>query len=580
LFGATSVPPIRVTRVTAALAANCQNGVVKYATLRRLRRLSQVVFLLAFVLLLLQTEFRGSLRSSAAEIHLAYPVRLFFELDPLVGISNALASRALYRGLLWCLLIVIPTLFLGRFFCGWVCPMGTLNHFFGSLKSETKLGKQLIESNRYKRWQTTKYYILIGTLIAALLGTGVVGWLDPFSLLTRSFSLSILPAFNYVANVSLKAAENADSTVLRQVGGGLHAVLNAVVLSFKQPHFRQGLVIGLLFLFILVLNFRVSRFFCRALCPLGALLGVLSRWSILGLQKHAVACDSCTRCLLRCQGGDDPIGGVPWRKAECHLCLNCIGECPNQGLEFRFFPQEQTVAVGPNLARRKTLTGLAAGVAVIPLLRSTTAFVAEKDERLLRPPGSLEESDFLARCVRCGECMKVCPNNALHPALSEAGLEGIWTPVVVPRVGYCEPSCVLCSEVCPTGAIWETSPKSKGWAVGMSNDTQPIRIGTAFYDRGRCLPWAMASECIVCEEWCPTSPKAIYLQPAEVIDAKGQAKILKQPRVDPERCVGCGACEYACPVHDRPAVYVTSIGESRSKTNQILLNQQRKSARS
>ena len=555
---------------------------MKYATLRRLRRLCQIAFLLVFVLLLSRTEFRGSLRSSAGEIHLGYPVRLFFELDPLIAISNALASRALYRGLLWSLLIIIPTLFVGRFFCGWVCPMGTLNHFFGSLKSENKRGKLLIDSNRYKRWQTTKYYILVATLMAALLGTGLVGWLDPFSFLTRSISLSILPAFNYLTNASLTVAENADSGVVRQIGGGLHALLNAAVLSFKQPHFRQGLTLGLIFICIMALNLRVTRFFCRALCPLGALLGALSRWSILSLRKDAAACDDCNRCLRHCQGGDDPIGGVPWHQAECHLCLNCIGECPHQGLEFKFFPklENHAVALGPNLARRKALTALATGAVAIPLVRSATAFAVEKDERLIRPPGALEESDFLARCIRCGECMKVCPNNALHPALTEAGLEGIWTPVVVPRVGYCEPSCVLCSDVCPTGAIWETSPQSKGWVVDVSANTQPIRIGTAFYDRGRCLPWAMATECIVCEEWCPTSPKAIYLQPAEVTDAKGQTKVLKQPRVDPAHCVGCGACEHACPLQDRPAIYVTSIGESRSRTNQILLNQRRSIARS
>jgi len=160
--------------------------------------------------------------------------------------------------------------------------------------------------------------------------------------------------------------------------------------------------------------------------------------------------------------------------------------------------------------------------------------------------------------------------------MSETGLEGLWTPILVPRIGYCEPSCVLCSQACPTGAIWEITPQDKGWAVGVSSDAKPIHIGTAFYDHGRCLPWAMATECIVCEEWCPTSPKAIYLQPAEVIDAKGQRKTLKQPRVDPARCVGCGACEYACPLQDRPAIYITSIGETRSTTNQILLNQRRK----
>jgi formate hydrogenlyase subunit 6/NADH:ubiquinone oxidoreductase subunit I len=173
--------------------------------------------------------------------------------------------------------------------------------------------------------------------------------------------------------------------------------------------------------------------------------------------------------------------------------------------------------------------------------------------------------------------MKVCPNNALHPALGEAGLEGLWTPVLVPRIGYCETSCVLCSQVCPTGAIWEITPREKGWSAPDGQPaSKPIRIGTAFFDRGRCLPWAMATECIVCEEWCPTSPKAIYLRPAEITRPDGKTVVVRQPWVNPELCVGCGACEYACPVRDRPAVYVTSVGESRSRTNQILLEQRRR----
>jgi polyferredoxin len=126
-------------------------------------------------------------------------VRLFFEWDPLVALANALAGHALYRGLLWSLLILLPTLFLGRFFCGWICPMGTLQHFVGNMPSEAKRGKQRIEANRYKRWQTGKYVVLIAGLVAACFGSAAIGWLDPFSLLVRSFGLSLLPAFNFAA---------------------------------------------------------------------------------------------------------------------------------------------------------------------------------------------------------------------------------------------------------------------------------------------------------------------------------------------------------------------------------------------
>ncbi len=535
-----------------------------------LRTISQICFSALFLGLLVATSLRPE-PGAASEIHLRGPVRLFFEWDPLVALVNALAGHALYRGLLWSLVILVPTLFLGRFFCGWICPLGALQHWVSSWPSESKRGKQRIESNRYKRWQTWKYVLLIGGLAAAATGSAAIGWFDPFSVLVRSLGLSLLPAGNLAVGSLLTQMEHSSLPWVQGVGTHLHFILRHVLLDFRQPHFMQGAFLGILFLLILFASLRVTRFWCRALCPLGALLGAASRWSILGLHKDPEACDKCNRCLLDCQGGDDPIGGVPWRKSECLLCTNCVGSCPHSALTFRFFRREREV-VSPDLGRRRTITGIAAGAAAVPLMRATAGSGKSRHERLIRPPGSLDEPDFLSRCIRCGECMKVCPNTSLHPALIEAGLEGLWTPKLVPRIGYCEPSCVLCSEVCPTGAIWPITPTEKGWVEGVGQNKQPVRLGMASYDRGRCLPWALATECIVCEEWCPVSPKAIYVEEAEVVDSTGQKKTLKQPRIDPSRCVGCGACEYACPLQEHPAVYVTSIGESRSPSAQILLN--------
>lgn len=557
---------------TSALKSR-SGGAYNQSTLRlaKLRRWSQILFFALFVFLLARTEFRGSFRAAGAEIRLPYPVSIFLQADPLVALTNVLAGFSLYPGLLWCLVILIPTFFLGRFFCGWICPLGTLNHFVSSWKSEAKRGRRLIESNRYKPWHRWKYFVLLAAVAAALAGSGLAGWVDPIPLLIRSLALSVFPALQWAVDGLLELLYRTDSWPLALTAEGLGFLFHNTLLSFRALHFNQAFLLGLILIVILVLNLRVTRLWCRALCPLGALLGLASRWAILGLEKRQAACGDCNRCQLHCQGGDDPMPGARWRKTECHLCFNCLADCPEAGLKFRFFPNLGDAVERPDLKRRHALGSLGAGLVAVPLLRAAPVLTAGGHELRIRPPGALAEEQFLARCIRCGQCMKVCPNNALHPALTEAGLEGLWTPVLVPRIGYCETSCVLCGQVCPTGAIWEITPQEKGWSNGDKKPAKPVRIGTAFIDRGRCLPWAMATECIVCEEWCPTSPKAIYLKPAEAPGPDGKVVAVRQPWVNPEICIGCGACEYACPVLDRPAIYVTSVGESRSRANQILL---------
>jgi ferredoxin len=282
---------------------------------------------------------------------------------------------------------------------------------------------------------------------------------------------------------------------------------------------------------------------------------------------------------LHCQGADSPQGGVKWRQDECHMCMNCETACPEDVIKFRFLPGRQSARVVPDTGRRTALASVGAGLVGVTAARVADAgsLDANYDPRVIRPPGAVEERGFLERCIRCAECMKVCPNNALHPAFFEAGVEGIWTPILIPRIGYCEPSCVLCGDVCPTGAIQKISEKEK---LGLGQP--PVKIGTAFYDQGRCLPWSMGTPCIVCEEFCPTSPKAIWVEEVEqqVRTAEpgpgGEPPPMKtvqlqRPHVDPALCIGCGACEKVCPVQDKPAVYVTSIGETRSKSNVILL---------
>lgn len=551
---------------------------------RNLRRISQLLFFAIFFWLILKTTFEVNFSpADATEIHLPYPVSIALEFDPLVALATILSSGTLYKGLLWSLVILIPTIFFGRFFCGWVCPMGTLNHWVSEIPSERtrRKGAGKIRTNRYMKYQRIKYYILLIFLAAALMGTLQIGLLDPLALLARSIGTVILPMLHTAADATLGWVKGLGWPMLARVAQAGYDFVAPLFLTYRQSFFHTILTIGTLFFVILILNRIFTRFWCRGICPLGALLGIFSRYPVLGLQKDEQSCTHCGLCSLSCQGADDPEIGLKWRQTECHLCLNCQATCPEGSLKFKLFPNQKVTKENPagtteiDITRRKAALSVASGLLLFPLFRSGDAFAVNANPRLVRPPGSLPEEEFAAKCIRCGQCMRVCPNNALHPTFLEAGLESMWSPILIAKIGYCEPTCTLCGQVCPTGAIMELSLKEK---VG-DKDTPPNRIGTAFIDRGRCLPWAMATPCIVCEEWCPTSPKAIYLKEETVYDSRGKAVAVKLPYVDPHLCTGCGACEFACPITDQAAIYLTSAGETRSVKNQFLLEKNRKKSR-
>jgi formate hydrogenlyase subunit 6/NADH:ubiquinone oxidoreductase subunit I len=285
------------------------------------------------------------------------------------------------------------------------------------------------------------------------------------------------------------------------------------------------------------------------------------------VSKAAGMCTDCEACGADCAGAADPQGTV--RAAECLLCMNCVdGGCPKGALSYGLLPLTGVTAA-VSLGRRRCLSVAASAFAAVPLLRASDPGLSRPDPKRIRPPGALDEDDFLARCLKCGACMKACPTGGLQPALAEAGLLGLWSPVLVPRQGWCEQACVLCGQVCPTGAIRTLSLAEK---VGEKPYPEPVRIGSAAFDKGRCLPWANDTECIVCEEVCPTPEKAIYLKLETVTLRDGSQKTLKRPYVDLKKCVGCGICEARCPVFDLAGVRVSAVGETRSTKNRVILS--------
>jgi polyferredoxin len=514
----------------------------KHRALQLLRVAVQAVFLGLFLKLLLGTRFSGEDYIGNVEV--------FFHFDPLLGVVSFLASRQVLAFFGLAAVTVVVTALLGRVACGWVCPLGTVHQFFSWLFKKTKMVRPKKPAVG-GLW--VKYAVLVFVLVSAVFTLDLVGLFDPLSFLTRTVTTAVIPAFAQAASAGVGGLY---ALKLDAFGDGLTQAVERLTLNGT---FGQGFFIGLLFLGALLLNLERERFWCRSVCPTGALLGLLSRWNLFKVKVDEARCTKCNLCSTHCQTQASPFPNKEWKSSECVYCETCAAVCPTKAVTFPLrWKREPPPAV--DFSKRRVLATAALAAASVPFFRISKARKRAHD-RLIRPPGSLAEDAFLAKCVKCGQCMKACPTNGLQPALSEAGPEGLWTPVLVPKVGYCEYYCSLCSQVCPTGAIKELTIPEK----------TVVRIGTAWVNKNRCLPYFLGRPCIVCEEHCPTSPKAIKFVLVEATRPDGTTAVQKAPVIDLDLCIGCGICETKCPVVDDPAIYVTSVGESRSKTNQLLL---------
>ncbi len=544
---------------------------------RPLRRAVQLIVLALFLLVLI---------NASAPMRFPVPVDFFLDLSPLNALVGAIAGRGLFSGWWLALVVLAATLPLGRYFCGWVCPLGTTLDITDRVLARARRKQPAKESRKLHHG---KYFVLAALLALAVFGVNLAGWFDPMSWSTRVYGLVAHPAGFFLA---------------RQAGASKIGPLERYLFhpqsapgSFAQPRFEYVWTIAGVFLVIVLLGLIRKRFYCRALCPLGAMFAIAARLNPFR-RKVSDACTECGQCVTACKMGAIGPTGKGNHTGECILCLDCEAICPTAAIAFspRYARRRDMHLVSNPLptdfTRRELIASVLGGVAAAPLFRLAFAtenpaagegiHITDPRARIIRPPGATDERDFLSKCVRCGECMKVCPQNAIHPLLFQQGLESVWTPTIVPRIGYCEyqGDCRLCLDACPTRALGTLTADEKKRFV----------IGKAIVDRNKCIPWrswalhghaargvdeasgfieesaagadadAWSDEfnCRTCEEHCPARSADDGRKAIRFTKAPGpQGRTFDRVYVVEDVCVGCGICETVCPVEGEAAIRVT-----------------------
>lgn len=428
------------------------------------------------------------------------------------------------------ILILLLTLLYGRVYCSTVCPLGTLQDFISYFS--LKWGKR--KKYKYsKPLNILRYSVLC--LVIVLFVSGIVlavNILDPYSIFGRIAAQFFRPL--------AIGCNNLAASLLKQLN--IYWIYPVEIRGF---HFLS-LVLPVIFIGVVGwLALTKGRLYCNSLCPVGTLLGFVSRFSLYKIKIDITTCDNCGKCGIVCKASCINVKKKEIDFSRCIGCFNCLASCPTDSLTFDSILKKREPALKPDgsFQRRNFLIGLGAyllgyagiayGQARVKVYTHNTVPVFKK--LAVSPPGSVSLTRYNETCTACNLCVSACPAQVLQPSWFEYGVAGMFQPRLDTVAGYCTYDCTICGEVCPTGAILPLALDEK----------KLTQLGKAKFVKENCVVETQKTECGACSEHCPT--KAVHMIPYQG---------LFLPEVSDQYCIGCGACEFSCPTIPYKAIYV------------------------
>lgn len=432
--------------------------------------------------------------------------------------------------------LVALTLIFGRVYCSVICPLGVFQDIFGHLGRLGKKQRYRYGWSKGLTWLRAAFLVMFIALLLAGFAS-IAALVAPYSLYGRFTASFLTPAWIWLNNLLARVAEHYESYAFYSVDLWMRS-LWALVLS------------GVTMAVIVVLAWRNGRTWCNTVCPVGTVLGFLSRFSLLKPVIDTDKCNNCGLCARQCKAACINSKEHSIDYSRCVACMDCIDNCRHGAISYRRPVRKAAKASVSEVTdggRRAFMVG--AGVAATALavkaqkakvdggMAAVTEKKAPERSTPIVPPGAVSLAHLSQHCTACQLCVSACPNGVLHPSTDPLRL---MQPECSYERGYCRPECTRCGEVCPTGAI---RPVSKEEKTG-------IQIGHAVWVRANCVVLADGVECGACARHCPAG--AITMIPSDVRDEASP----KVPMVNPEKCIGCGKCEQLCPASPFSAIYV------------------------